>query len=377
MLVISRLILILTALFSFNASAIQITEGRIGGNKPVKVENLTPGAVIMKDTNRRDVLLVFYRTHDNAKHHQVGFSIARNIDEQGMLIWDKESYILKPSTFNTGGVAPLPIVYNNSLILLGTTKVGHKKSARNRVLYTRFNSVEELINNAVGGNSSTPAIKKLMDTNRNHATLTGTVITGLNNEAQLLLAYYHPKRRQGEPEQPPFSYALCNKDMTCIEREAYRGLGHQTITNMTLYNMRMGREETILLAMRHKDSHDLILHQYFPEDDSWIKLYNVPHLTPDINPIGLAERNNTLVAYFNNDEYHNSYSKGSIIRSQISKYDAPYSGTSWLNGNSMYSNNKDKLKSDTGVSAVAFNGNIYGFYKDKHNHYGKYFREMD
>lgn len=377
MLAIFRFLIILTLGFSLNASALQISEGRIGVKGGIKIEDLTPGAVIMKDGNNNDVLLVFYRTQDRKKKHQVAFSIARTVDDRGMLIWDQQAYILPDTVFNTGNVAPLPIIFNKSLYLLGTTRVGHNRHSRNRVQYTQFASLDDLINGAVGGNLPAPNVKTLMDTNRDHNSLTGTVITGTDGQPQLLVAYYHTSQGNAGTEQPPFSYALCDKDLQCTEHDAYRGLGHDGITSMTLYNMRMSGEETILMAVRHSVKHTLVFSQYHPEDDSWIRLYAVSHLTPDMKPIALVERNNQIMAYYNNDHYHNSYTEASIMRSQVSKYDIPYSASSWLNGISLYNDNIDRIKSDTGISAVAFKGNVYGFYKDKYSPYGKYFREMD
>lgn len=379
MLAISRLIALVILSFSINGIALQITEARVGAQGNIKVSDVTPGAIVMKDSNKRDVLVTFYRTLDKKKKHQVGFSVARQIDSEGMLIWDKTSYILPGATFNTGAVPPLPIVFNNNLVLFGTTKVGHKKSARNRVQYAQFANLDALINSAAGGKGPAPKLQTLMDTNRNHAGLSGTVMTGNDGQPQLMLVYYHPKHRKGEPEQPPFSYALCNKELSCKLHDAYRGMGRDGITPMTLYNLRMGREENILMAVRHvdKDKHALVLHQYHPEDDTWVKLYTVSHLTPDSRTIAFAERNNQLITYFNNDHNHNSYPKGAIIRAQVSKYDAPYTNTSWLNGIALYNNNTSRIKAGTGINAVIFNGNVYGFYKDKHSHYAKYFREMD
>lgn len=377
MLAISRFLALVILSFSLNATALQITEGRVGAQGNIKVAHLTPGAVVIKDSNKRDVLVTFYRTLDKKKKHQVGFSVARQIDGAGMLIWDKVSYILPEATFNTGAVPPLPIVFNNTLVVFGTTKVGHKKSARNRVQYAQFANLDALINSAMGGKGPAPKLQTLMDTNRNHAGLSGTVMTGNDGQPQLMLVYYHSKHRKGEPEQPPFSYALCNKDLNCKQHDAYRGMGRDGITPMALYNMRMGREETILMAVQRVNKHDLVLHQYHPEDDSWVKLYTVPHLTPDMKTIAFAERGNQLITYFNNDHNHNSYPKAAIIRAQVSKYDAPYTSTSWLNGIALYSNNTNRIKASTGINAVVFNGNVYGFYRDKHSDYAKYFREMD
>lgn len=373
-----KVVFCLALSLTISAEAFEIEADRVGYHKNIKVHTLTPGAVIMQDAQKNDVLVVFYRTKSDKHHHNIGFSIARSLDKDGMLVWDQRSYVLPTSVISTGAVAPLPLMHQNRLYLFGTEKVGHDQSAKNRVFYNHFDSLETLINTADSRKGSAP--KKLFDTNRNHPALTGINIT-IDGKPQLMFAYYHPKKQKGEPEQPPYSYALCqistSTDLSCTLNDAYRGLGHEMISGLTLYNLKMGRDQTILLASRHRHSHQFSLYQYDLNEKSWAKLYNVSHLTPGVYPVGFAQKGYHLITYFKNDHGHNSYPDASIIRAQGSLYDIPYVNTAWLNGVSVYDKNETRLKSNSGISTVVYKGQIFGFYKEKHQPYLSYFREKD
>lgn len=358
--------------------------GHVGQDKGIKIEKLTPSATVMKDAAGADVLVVFYRSSEQKKKHKIGFSVARALDERGMLIWDEHSYALPDTTLTAGNVPPLPTYINHRLYLFGTQKVlghrdGNNKIGRipqsNRVLYNSFATVEDLIN----GSS---AVKELMLTHYNHHTLAGTSIRSAEGQEELLLAFYPPNRRSGEPEAAPYHYALCtalNAELACHEREASRGLGRNHIDSMTLYNLNLYGEEHPLLAVRDKYKHKLTLHRYDVNSDQWTKLYDVGYVTPAPVPISFVEKDNQLVAFYKNDNAHNSYADASIMRVQVSSFDVAsnYGAASWLNPMSMYENNSIRIKTDTGVNALRFKDHIYVFYRDKDKHYARYFKEQD
>lgn len=350
------------------------------GNTANKITHVEPTSVVMQDENGEDALVVFYRLQENKNYHQVGFSIARSVDENGKLVWDHTQYILKHTAFNTQGIAPQPVLLNGELYLFGSEQ---NNRIRVKLNYNHFKSLDDLINHTEGKSGNNTVIKSDISISRNDRFLSAIAV----DDQKILLTYL-----KTENYNDSFYFSTCEPDtesgeLVCDE-EIFARNGSIYNGNLNLYTVNVnGVKEIVMLTARDNTKvMNFFLYDSLYNDFSHRYVMNGRHgngtLEISEKSSGITQVDDKLVVYYKAPHTHAIY-KTTLLLSDLYKQ----SGAKWNKPvqieqtiESSKGKGKGKTKtspflSDEGVSATQFKGRTFVFFSDNKNKIASYISE--
>ncbi len=315
----------------------------MAGATAIKRLPLGPDAIVMKDAQGNDALVVFYRLHGDKQ--QAGFIVARTAaPDSGVLLWDEQNYVLKTSALRAGGFSPAPVLLEDRLYLFGREQ---KNNEGRDILYNSFANLDDLIEHTEGKSGNHPFTDLGIKGHKDFGHLSAAVV-----DDSILLAYYAKDKKT---EKRPFSSSRCTVQsegkLSCkaagMSDEKYddpTALAQATINGVT---------ETFLMV---RNQHTLMdLYQFNPFNNTWSSLYSVPNVQlPDL-PVSTLELDDMLHVYYQEPDsgpHSSMVTKTAAFLSEI------------LSSNIVWkAPDISKHRTGTSVKPIAFKGRIYVFYQ--------------
>lgn len=314
---------------------------------------LGPHAVVMKDAQGQDALVVFYRL--KGKGQRVGFAIARDVDPKtAALIWDKNPYELSTSVIRSGGFSPVPVIMNKTLYLFGRDRT---RGDGRHLIYQTFENIEALI-----AQTKYRGKKQIFrDTGiRLHHRYHDLAAVAVNQG--MLLSYYPRKHHHDKPL--PLESQFCTPDAN--QKLNCKAVTPDTKTSqhypMKLITFTQNKKTETLMLLGDNQKGTLTVQRFDPVGNLWYPLYTTAHIQLPTTPMAAQVADGHLCIY-----YKSTKTKPDTHKAQILKATAPLTSVltdplSWSYPFSFSATPSDIYQTDAGIDAITFKKHRYVFY---------------